>query len=109
MKTPSPALLARYLALAWLGLLIYASLHPFSGWRDTGISPFAYLAGAWPRYWTVFDLVTNVFAYIPLGFLLTLALIRLPGRYTAAVLACLLASSVSFSMECLQTLSLIHI
>ena len=103
MKTNGPILLARYLALAWLGLLIYASLHPFSGWRDSGISPFAFLTGSWPRYWTLFDLVTNALAYLPLGFLLTLALFRLPGRFSAIFLAVLLASGLSFAMESIQT------
>lgn len=103
MKTSGPALLARYLALAWCGLVVYGSLHPFSGWRDTGVSPLAFLEGGWPRYWTVFDLVANVAVYLPLGFLLTLALVRLPGRFTAIALATLLAAAVSFCLECLQT------
>jgi len=69
-----PILLSRYLALAWFGLVVYGSLHPFTGWRDTGVSPIAFLEGGWPRYWTVFDLVANVAVYLPLGFFLTLAL-----------------------------------
>jgi VanZ family protein len=103
MNTRSSLLLARYLALAWCGLVIYGSLHPFSGWRDTGVSPFAFLEGAWPRYWTVFDLVTNVAVYLPLGFFLTLALNGLPGRFTAFVLAAFFAGLVSFGLESLQT------
>jgi len=99
----NPILLARYLALAWCGLVIYGSLHPFSGWRDTGISPFAFLEGGWPRYWTFFDLAINVAVYLPLGFLLTLALDRLPGRFTAPILAILLAAGVSCGLESLQT------
>jgi len=99
----APILLARYLALAWCGLVIYGSLHPFSGWRDTGISPFAFLEGGWPRYWTAFDLVTNVAVYVPLGFFLTLALYPVPGRFTAPILAVLLASGVSCGLESLQT------
>jgi len=98
-----PILLSRYLALAWFGLVVYASLHPFAGWRDTGVSPLAFLEGGWPRYWTVFDLVANVAVYLPLGFFLTLALSRLPGRYTALVLATLLAGSISFGLEVAQT------
>jgi len=98
----SPILLARYLALAWLGLIVYGSLHPFSGWRDTGVSPFAFLDASWPRYWTVFDLLTNVAVYLPLGFFLTLALSRLPGRFTAPLLAVVFSASVSFSMETIQ-------
>ena len=73
-----PVLLSRYLALAWCGLVVYGTLHPFSGWRDTGISPFAFLEGGWPRYWTVFDVAANVAVYLPLGFFLTLALRELP-------------------------------
>jgi VanZ family protein len=103
MNTRGPILLARYLALAWCGLVIYGSLHPFSGWRDTGISPFAFLEGGWPRYWTAFDLISNVVVYLPLGFFLTLALQRLPGRYSALLLATLLAASVSVAMESVQT------
>jgi len=103
MKTSGPVLLARYLALAWCGLVVYGSLHPFTGWRDTGVSPMAFLDAAWPRYWTGFDLTVNVAVYVPLGFFLTLALARLPGRFTAAVLATLLAGSISFCMESLQT------
>ncbi|MDR0776591.1 MAG: VanZ family protein [Azonexus sp.] len=99
----SPILLARYLALAWLGLIVYGSLHPFSGWRDTGVSPFAYLDASWPRYWTVFDLLTNVAVYLPLGFFMTLALSRLPWRFTAPLLAIVLSAGVSFSMETIQT------
>ncbi|MBS1198451.1 MAG: VanZ like protein [Proteobacteria bacterium] len=102
MNTKGPILLARYLALACLGLIIYASLHPFSGWRISGISPLAFLEGGWPRYWTVFDLVVNALAYLPLGFLFTLALARVPGRFSAAVLATLAAAAVSLGMECLQ-------
>ena len=55
-----PIVLARYLALAWCALIVYASLHPFSGWRSTGISPWGFLTAAWPRYWTGFDLGANV-------------------------------------------------
>lgn len=103
MNLRGPILLARYLALAWCGLVIYASLHPFSGWYDTGISPFAFLEGAWPRYWTAFDLVTNVAVYLPLGFFLTLAFNRVPGRFTAPVLAVVLAAALSFGLEAVQT------
>lgn len=98
-----PLRLASYLALAWCGLVVYGSLHPFTGWRDTGVSPFAFLEGGWPRYWTVFDLAVNIAVYLPLGFFLTLALSRLPGRYTAMVVATLLAGGVSFGLETLQT------
>ena len=98
-----PTLLPRYLALAYTALIVYASLHPFSDWRDPGLSPFSFLDAAWPRYWTVFDLTTNVLAYLPLGFLLTLALRHLPGRWTPAFAGWLFGALISFCLESLQT------
>ena len=98
-----PILLARYLALAWCGLIVYGSLHPFSGWHDSGVSPFAFIEGEWPRYWTVFDLSSNVAVYVPLGFFLTLALHRLPWRFTAPIIAALIAAGVSCCLESIQT------
>ncbi|WP_291994317.1 VanZ family protein [Candidatus Accumulibacter sp. ACC003] len=91
-----------YLALAYVVLIGYASLYPFINWRDLGISPLEFLGAAWPRYWTAFDLSVNVIAYVPLGFLLTLALHSLPGRWSAALAALALGSVLSLSMECLQ-------
>ena len=102
MDTRGPVILARYLALAWFGLLVYGSLHPFSGWLDKGISPLAFLHGGWPRYWTAFDLAANIAVYVPFGFFLTLALHRLPGRLTAPALAGLLAAALSLVLETVQ-------
>jgi len=100
---PLRTLLPRYLALAYTALIVYASLHPFTGWRDSGMSPFAFLDGGWPRYWTVFDLAINILAYLPLGFLLALSLRRLPGRWAPAFSALLLGALISFCLESLQT------
>lgn len=100
---PRPSPLARYLLLAYALLVIYASLHPFSGWRDQGVGPFAFLAGVLPRYITAFDLVTNFAAYMPLGFFALLALHpRLRGTLalTAAGLA---GCALSLALEALQT------
>ena len=96
--------LARYLALAYVLLVIYASLHPFAGWRDLGLSPFAFLEAGWPRYWTAFDLVVNVGVYLPLGFLLALALpMPVLPRLLPSLLAVLLGSGLSFGLESVQT------
>lgn len=98
-----PSRLPLYLALAYLVLIVYASLYPFANWRDLGAPPLLFLDAAWPRYWTGFDVAMNIIAYVPLGFLLTLALRRLPGgRWTAAIVALLLGSLLSFVMEWLQ-------
>ena len=100
---PRATLLPLYLALAYLVLIIYASLYPFANWRDLGLSPLAFLDAGWPRYWTAFDLAVNVAAYLPLGFLLTLTLRHLPGCWSAAIAALLLGSLISLGLECLQT------
>ncbi len=94
--------LARYLATAYALLVIYASLYPFSGWHDTGAPLMDFLTAAWPRYYTVFDLVTNVLAYVPLGFLLVPALQRRLGLIAATLLAVCFGAALSFSMETLQ-------
>ena len=100
---PKPSPLARYLLLAYVLLVVYGSLHPFSGWRDQGGGAFAYLTGALPRYITAFDLLTNFAAYLPLGFFALLALhphVRgTPALAAAGLAGCLL----SFALEALQT------
>ena len=64
--------------LAWLyaALIVYASLYPFIGWRVPGAAPFDYLLLGWPRWWTSFDLISNLLGYLPLGFLFFVAGVR---------------------------------
>jgi VanZ family protein len=91
--------------LSWLyvALIVYASLYPFAGWRVPGVSPFAFLLLGWPHWWTSFDLVSNLFGYLPLGFLFFVALVR-SGRAAgrSAWIASALGTLLSFSMEFLQ-------
>lgn len=92
------------LALVYAGLVVYASLYPFSEWRYQGIVPWAFLSATLPKYWTAFDVVSNLLGYGPLGFLLALSALR-SGRATYAIAgATALAGSLSFSLECLQGL-----
>jgi VanZ family protein len=95
--------LPRYLALAYVVLIAYASLHPFVGWRDPGLSPFVFLDAEWPRYWTSFDVGINIVAYIPLGFLSTQGIGRLRPRVLAPLLALVAGTALSFSIESIQT------
>jgi VanZ family protein len=91
--------------LSWLyaALIVYASLYPFTGWRVPGAAPLDYLLLGWPRWWTSFDLISNLLGYMPLGFLLFVAGVR-GGRSAgvAAMLACVGGTLLSFSMETLQ-------
>ena len=91
--------------LAWLyvGLIVYASLYPFVGWRVPGVAPLDFMLLGWPHWWTWFDLVSNLIGYMPFGFLLFVAMVRSdhpPGR--SAWLACAMGTLLSFSMETLQ-------
>ncbi|MGZ5274633.1 MAG: VanZ family protein [Caldimonas sp.] len=91
--------------LSWLyaALIVYASLYPFAGWRVPGACPLDFLLLGWPRWWTSFDLVSNLLGYLPLGFLLFVALVR-GGRPAgrSAWLALALGTLLSFTMELLQ-------
>ncbi|MEP7058517.1 MAG: VanZ family protein [Caldimonas sp.] len=91
--------------LAWLyiGLIVYASLYPFSGWRVPGAPTFAFLAAPWWHWWSGFDVVSNLLGYMPLGALVFGALVRTGASTTkAALLALLAGSSLSLTMETLQ-------
>jgi VanZ family protein len=91
------------LALIYIGLIVYASLYPFTDWRDQGIAPWAFLGAPLPRYWTGFDVAINVAGYAPLGGLLALSALR-TGRVRHAILVPVLAASLlALAMEMLQS------
>ena len=91
------------LALAYTGLIVYASLYPFDGWRTQGVDPLAFLFAPWPRYWTGFDVVANLLGYAPLGFLLALARLRSGAAALGAIAVASAAGAIlSLAMECLQ-------
>lgn len=91
--------------LAWLyvGLIVYASLYPWTDWRWPSVSPLGFLLLPWPRYWTAFDLVSNLLGYMPLGFLIFTTQVR-NGRSAGigAGHALWMASALSLSMELAQ-------
>ena len=94
------------LALSYTALILYASLYPFSDWRDQGIVPWFYLTAPWPKYWTWFDLISNVLGYAPLGFLYALSALRSGGPWRSAhavLLASVAAGLLSMAMETLQS------
>jgi len=90
--------------LAWVYaiLIVYASLYPFDNWRIQGIAPWAFLTAPLPKYWTGFDVLSNVLGYAPLGFLLALAMHRTRQRWPAIVTATVAAALLSLTLESLQ-------
>jgi len=97
-----PATLARFLLAAYLLLIAYGSLYPFTGWRDQGLSPFEFLDDALPAYYTGFDVAVNVAAYLPLGALAVLAVRQLP-RALAVLVATALGAATSCLLEATQS------
>ena len=87
----------------YLVLVIYASCYPWAGWRSTGLAPWSYLFETLPRYWTTFDLMTNVAGYVPLGALLVFALY--PRVAGVLAVCCAVASGVLLAalLECVQS------
>jgi VanZ family protein len=95
--------LARLLLAVYAVLTAYATLYPLEGWRDPGISAFAYLSAPWPRYVTRFDVAVNVLGYVPFGFLAAAALhprVRGVPAFAAAIAA---AFAFTLGLEALQT------
>jgi VanZ family protein len=95
--------LARILFGVYVLLVAYASLYPLQGWRDHGLSPFAYLDAHLPRYVTWFDVAVNVLGYLPYGFLCVAALQpRLKGA-AAFAFAVLSGLALSLVLEAAQS------
>jgi VanZ family protein len=90
------------LACLYAAVIVYASLYPFEGWRIQGIAPWSFLTASLPRYWTGFDVVSNVLGYAPLGFLGCVAVLRLRPRWPAVALVTGLALLLSLVLESLQ-------
>jgi len=95
--------LARILFAVYALLTVYATLYPMEGWRDPGLSPFAYLSAPWPRYITRFDLAVNVLGYVPYGFLAIAALHPRVRGVPAFAVALASALALTLILEALQS------
>jgi len=94
--------LARELCVVYVLLIVYATLHPITSWRDNGVSPAAWIE-RWPKFVTPFDIAFNLAAYVPLGLLMVWALYpRLRGA-AAVTITVVWGALLSASLETLQT------
>ncbi len=84
--------------------IIYASLYPLTGWRDSQEPVLDFLMQPWPRYWTGFDLSTNFIFYIPLGLTLSLWIVprSIKNGFGAVLIVTTLCALLSLSLEILQ-------
>jgi VanZ family protein len=94
------------LAAVMAGLIVYASLYPFSDWSlpPIAISP-ALLKLPTPRFSDAFDRVSNLLGYLPLGLLLYGAIVRSGfSRWAAAAAGLLAPAALSYGLELTQYL-----
>jgi VanZ family protein len=94
--------LSRYLTVGYVLLIVYASLSPFTGWREQGLEFSAVLtAPLWQTY-TPFDAIVNLLAYIPLGLLFALATYSRFSAGGSVLLSTLAGILLSGTMEYIQ-------
>jgi VanZ family protein len=101
-RAPFRLRLAWVLAVAYLLVITYASLQPFTGWHIPPEEIRRFLTAPWPRWITLEDVLLNIAAYVPLGLLLAHALRPTLGDRLAVAAAALLSVSFSITMEVLQ-------
>ena len=98
---------APVLAVLFALVIGYASLYPFSDWRDQGLMPWGFVTAPWPRFIDRFDVWMNWAGYLPLGFLVALGTMRSDGwhgqKWLALCLGVALSCGLSFVMEAGQT------
>jgi len=95
--------LARTACAVYALLLVYSGLAPWSGWRDLGLNPFAYLSAPIPAHVTNFDLAVNVMAYVPFGALLVLALHPARRGWVAVPITLFAGLALAGLIEALQS------
>jgi VanZ family protein len=94
--------LMRALGLLFLVAVVVATLYPMSNWALRAQGPFDFLGRGLPRFWTWFDVLSNVLAYLVLGLLLALGWmvgLRIAATVLVVTLACGVMSLVLESMQ----------
>src|SRR6266576_2393209 len=94
--------LAAFVVLAYMLIIVYASLQPFQGWRAPSDEVLGFLTAPWPRYLTAGDVMLNLVAYLPLGAMLFVALRPPLASAAAFIAAILIAAALSLALESVQ-------
>ena len=95
--------LARAIALIYAILIGYVSLNPFDFDFQNGVMGIAWLEAPLPRFITVFDVLVNVLAYIPLGFLIVFSTFPRWRNFAALGIALCFSAILAGTVETLQT------
>ncbi len=93
--------LALWVAAVCIGVIIYASLQPFSDWIAPE-PPVRYFLWQWRQRWVVSDAAFNVLAYVPLGAALVIACPPHWSRKRKIGLTLIFASALSLAVETAQ-------
>ena len=94
--------LSRILAIAYLVVIAYTSLQPFRDWWLPPEEIRTFLSAPWPRYITLEDVLVNIAAYVPLGFLLARAWMPNVGTRRAVLISAALSLLISVALESVQ-------
>ncbi len=100
--TETRARLRTWLALGYALFIVYASLSPFTGWRELGLNFGDVLVVPLSLTYTTFDALVNLLSYLPLGLLLGLTFRVRFGVIASVLLGLLAGAALSAAMEYLQ-------
>lgn len=100
--TETRARLRTLLAIGYALFIMYASLSPFSGWREQGLDFLEVLRAPFALTYTLFDAVLNFLSYLPLGLLVGLALRARFGALPSVLFGFSICICLSAGMEYLQ-------
>ena len=95
-------------ALLYAVGLALITLSPLTDWHFVPEAPWRFLDQPWPKYWTGFDVLVNVLAYIPLGLLASRAILyrfrdSAWGPLASFMMSGLTCILISILLEGLQT------
>ena len=91
-----------WLTIGYALLIVYASLSPFTGWREQGLAFSDVLDMPLRLTYTAFDATVNLLSYLPFGLLVMLVLRARFGMLSSMVSGLCLGVLLSASMEYLQ-------
>lgn len=101
-ELPSDRLM-RALGVGLVASIVIATLYPLSDWKLHTAGAWAFLWQGLPRFWTWFDLLGNLIAYLLLGLLLPLGWLKRAQGAMAVGVVGLFCVALSFALEAAQS------
>lgn len=92
-----------WITLGYAALVVYGTLFPLTEWSPPTAGWINPITADWPRSVPRADLFVNLLAYVPLGLFMAVWMRPRGGLAWAILVAALLGSVLSFSLEVLQS------